>query len=128
MKIERFEDIECWQLGRELAKKVYAVSGKGRFARDYGLRDQIQRASGSIMHNIAEGFDGGSNPEFIKFLKYSKRSCSEVQSQLYVAFDQGYITQETFDALYEEATNIRVKIGAFIKYLNAYESSKKPKK
>jgi hypothetical protein len=71
MKITRFEDIEGWQLARELTRRVYAVAMRGAFAKDFGLRDQITRASGSAMHNIAEGFDGGSNAEFTKFLRYS---------------------------------------------------------
>src|SRR5688500_6775777 len=80
MTIRRFEDIESWQLARELTKRVYAVAMRGAFAKDFGLRDQITRAAGSAMHNIAEGFDGGSNPEFVRFLRYAQRSCSEVQS------------------------------------------------
>jgi four helix bundle protein len=100
MSIRRFEDIEGWQLARELTRQVYAVAMRGAFAKDFGLRDQITRASGSAMHNIAEGFDGGSNAEFTKFLRYSQRSCSQVQSQLYVALDQTSITQEEFDAIY----------------------------
>ncbi len=104
MPIRCFEDIEGWQLARELTRQVYAVAHHGEFSRDFGLRDQITRAAGSTMHNIAEGFDGGSNPEFIKFLRYSQRSCSEVQSQLYVALDQGYLTQGEFDAIYAQAS------------------------
>ena len=128
MKIERVEDIECWKLGRELAARVYAVASSGKFSHDYGLRDQIQRAAGSVMHNGAEGFDGGSNSEFVKFLRYAQRSCTEVQSQLYVALDQGYIPQEQFAELYELARRTRATIGAFIKYLRDYEAkSKQPK-
>jgi len=99
MIIRRFEDIEGWQIARELPKLVYASTQHGAFAKDFGLRDQITRATGSVMHNIAEGFDGGSNPEFIEFLRYSQRSCSEIQSQLYVALDQGYVTRKEFDAI-----------------------------
>lgn len=117
MKIERFEDIEGWQMARELTKMVYDLTRKGDFSRDYGLKDQIQRASGSIMHNIAEGFDGGSNAEFIKFLRYSQRSCSEVQSELYVALDQKYISQEEFNGIYQLSGQTRSKIGGFIAYL-----------
>jgi len=117
MKIQRFEDIEGWLLGRELTRQIYEITGKGTFAKDFGLKDQIQRASGSIMHNIAEGFDGGSNKEFIRFLKYSQRSCSEVQSQLYVALDQEYISQERFQELYDLSTRVHSKIGGFIAYL-----------
>ena len=117
MKITRFEDIEAWQIGRELTRLIYDITKQGKFVRDFGLKDQIQRASGSIMHNIAEGFDGGSNKEFIKFLGYSQRSCSEVQSELYVALDQEYINSAQFHQLYDLAGQAHSKIGAFIAYL-----------
>ena len=117
MSIRRFEDIEGWQLARALTKLVYAVAMRGAFAKDFGLRDQITRASGSTMHNIAEGFDGGSNAEFVKYLRYSQRSCSEVQSQLYVALDQSYIAQEEFDSIYSHAALTHAKVGGFIRYL-----------
>ncbi|MFC7338077.1 four helix bundle protein [Haloferula chungangensis] len=117
MKIERFEEIEGWQLGRELTRLVYDATRQGPFSRDFGLKDQIQRASCSIMHNIAEGFDGGSNNEFIRFLRYSQRSCSEVQSELYVALDQDYIDSDQFQQLYELAAQTRSKVGGFIAYL-----------
>ncbi len=84
MKIERFEDIEAWQLARELTRKVYRLTKKPGFTKDYGLKRQIQDAAGSSMHNIAEGFDSETNAEFIRFLRYAKRSCTEVQSELYV--------------------------------------------
>ena len=117
MPIRRFEEIEGWQLARELTKQVYAVAMRGAFVKDFGLRDQITRASGSAMHNIAEGFDGGSNAEFVKFLRYSQRSCSEVQSQLYVALDQAYISQDEFDSIYVQAAKTHAKVGGFIRYL-----------
>jgi len=117
MKITRFEDIEGWQLGRELTRKIYSITKSGEFAKDFGLRDQIRRASGSVMHNIAEGFDAGSNPEFIRFLGYSQRSCSEIQSELYVALDQRYLNNNTFNELYELARHAKSKVGAFTKYL-----------
>ena len=117
MTIRRFEDIEGWQLARELTRQVYAVAMRGSFAKDFGLRDQITRASGSAMHNFAEGFDGGSNAEFTKFLRYSQRSCSEVQSQLHVALDQSYITQAEFDFIYQQASHTHAKVGGFIRYL-----------
>ena len=87
MKIERFEDIEAWQLARQLTHKVYGLTRKAKFSRDFGLRGQIQDAAGSSMHNIAEGFDSETNPEFVRFLRYAKRSCTEIQSELYVAMD-----------------------------------------
>ncbi len=117
MAILRFEDIEGWQMARQLTKLIYKITNKDKFARDYGLRDQIQRASGSIMHNIAEGFDGGSNAEFVKFLRYSQRSTSEVQSELYVALDQQYISQKEFDEIYLLCSQTHSKIGGFIAYL-----------
>jgi len=117
MTIRRFEDIEGWQMARELTRQVYAVAMKGAFRRDFGLRDQITRAAGSVMHNVAEGFDGGSNAEFAKFLRYSQRSCSEVQSELYVALDCVYISQAEFDVIYQQAGDTHAKIGGFIRYL-----------
>ncbi|MDE0838951.1 MAG: four helix bundle protein [Kiritimatiellae bacterium] len=119
MAITRFEDIEAWQVGRTLTKRVYECTAVHDFARDYGLKDQIQRAAGSIMHNIAEGFDGGSHPEFARFLTYAVRSATEVQSQLYVALDLRYIDQSKFDELYELAAKAKAKTGAFIKYLRS---------
>ena len=96
MKIERFEDIEAWQLARKLTQQVYKLTKKPDFSKDYGLKKQIQDAAGSSMHNIAEGFDSETNPEFIRFLRYAKRSCTEVQSELYVAFDEEYISSGEF--------------------------------
>ena len=90
-------------------------------SKDLSLKDQIHRSSGSIMDNIAEGFDAGGNNEFVRFLNYSKRSASEVQSQLYRIIDRHYCTQPEFDALYEAARLIRAKIGAFIQYLESAE-------
>ena len=117
MVIRKFEDIEAWQLARELGRRVYEVMSKPAFAKDFELRDQIRSAAGSAMHNIAEGFDGGSNPEFIKFLRYAQRSCTEVQSELYMALDQNYISNEEFEELHAEAKKTRSKTGGFIKYL-----------
>ena len=125
MKIERFEDIEAWQLARELTRKVYRLTKKPRFARDYGLKGQIQDASGSSMHNIAEGFDSETNAEFIRFLRYAKRSCTEVQSELYVALDEEYITRAEFEDVYEQAKRTRVAIRGFINYLRNYEEKQK---
>ncbi|MFH1241717.1 MAG: four helix bundle protein [Pseudomonadota bacterium] len=125
MKIERFEDIEAWQLARELTKKVYSLTKKTKFARDFGLKGQVQDASGSSMHNIAEGFDSETNPEFVRFLRYAKRSCTEVQSELYVALDQQYITQAEFQDVYDHAGRTRAAIRGFIRYLCAYEQDQR---
>jgi len=121
MKIERFEDIEAWQLARELTRKVYELTEKPKFARDFDLKRQIQEAAGSSMHNIAEGFDSETNPEFVRFLRYAKRSCTEVQSELYVALDQQYITDAEFQNVYDHAGRTRAAIRGFIKYLVSYE-------
>lgn len=116
-KIERFEDVRAWQMARELTNLIYDATESGNFARDFGLRDQIQRASASIMHNIAEGFDAGTDTEFIPFLKYARRSASEVQSQLYLALDRKYISLEQFQDFYSRATEIKKSINALIAYL-----------
>ena len=124
MKIERFEDIEAWQLARELTRKVYHLAKKPEFAKDYGLKRQIQDAAGSSMHNIAEGFDSETNREFIRFLRYSKRSCTEVQSELYIAVDEEYISPDEFKDAYEQARRTRAAVRGFINYLKKYEERK----
>jgi len=117
MKIERFEDIRAWQQARELSNFVYDLTEHGRFAKDFRLRDQIQGATGSIMHNIAEGFDDGSDAEFIHFLKYARRSASEVQSVIYLALARKYVSAEDFQRVYDMATTTKKSINAFIAYL-----------
>ena len=114
----RFEDIEGWQLARQLNQRIWALIATGRFGKDFALSDQINRAAGSAMDNIAEGFDGGSDAEFARFLRYSQRSCTEVQSQLYRAIDRGYIAQDEFDTLYALAGQVSSKVGALIRYLS----------
>lgn len=104
--IQRFEDIQAWQLGRELTRRVYEVTRNGSFARDFGLRDQIQRASVSITSNIAEGFERRYPAEFARFLLIARGSAGEVRSQLYAALDLGYIDRPTFDELCRLATRI----------------------
>jgi four helix bundle protein len=117
MKIEAFEDIESWKKARELTKLIYQHSKRGEFARDFGLRDQIRRASTSIMSNIAEGFERGGDKEFIQFLSTAKGSCGEVRSQLYVALDQEYLTQDAFEPLRQMTVSISRLIAGFMKYL-----------
>jgi four helix bundle protein len=117
MKIERFEDIEGWQEARVLARMVYGVSRKGQFAKDFPLRRQIEDATASVMANIAEGFDAGSDAEFIRFLGYARRSASEVQSHLYIGLDRGYVTKEEFKAIYQKAVQVKKLINGFIRYL-----------
>lgn len=117
MKINRFEDLECWQQARILVKIVYKVVKKRDFSKDYKLRDQIVGAGISIMNNIAEGFDSQSNNEFIRFLKISRRSISEVQNCLYVAIDQDYITDNEFKEAYEQAVRTRKITDGMLRYL-----------
>jgi len=117
-RIEKFEDIEAWQKARELTQQIYAVSNGGAFARDFGLRDQIRRASVSIMSNIDEGFERGSNKEFIQFLYIAKGSAGEVRAQLYVALDQKYIDQNSFDELKRHASEVSRMISGLISYLS----------
>jgi four helix bundle protein len=121
MKIERFEDIEAWQLARELTRTVYCLTKKQGFGKDFGLKGQIQEAAGSAMHNIAEGFDSETNAEFVRFLRYAKRSCTEVQSELYVALDEEYLSTEEFQDAYEQARRTRAAIRGFINYLTKYK-------
>lgn len=121
MKIKKFEEIEAWKRARELTKSIYKISSLAEFSKDWALRDQIRRASISIMSNIAEGFDSGFKNEFARFLGISRRSASEVQCQLYIALDQSYITQNEFDKMYNETEEIRRMITGFIKYLKSVQ-------
>ena len=118
-KIERFEDIVAWQRARELTREVYGSAKAGPFARDYGLKDQIQRAAVSTMANIAEGYDRGGDKEFIQFLSTAKGSCGEVRSHLYVALDQQYLTSPQFDQLYGKADEVGRLIAGFMAYLQS---------
>jgi four helix bundle protein len=117
MKIERFEDIQGWQEARKLTSKIYELTNKFPFKKDPGLYGQIQEASVSVMANVAEGFDRQSKKEFIKFLYYASGSASEVQSHLYVAIDQKYVSEEDFKVTYEQARKTKSLINGFISYL-----------
>jgi four helix bundle protein len=119
MAITRFEDFDFWQQARTLCQKIFEISQNDNFARDYRLKDQINTSSGYVMDNIAEGFERGSNKEFIQFLFIAKASCAETSSQLYraLAFDRSYISQEKFDELYKIAEEIKKKMVSFINYL-----------
>ena len=116
-KITRFEDLQSWQKGRQLANLIYGLTEHSKFSKDFRLCGQIQDAAGSIMHNIAEGFDSGTNPEFIRFLKMARRSASEVQSELYLALDRKYITQDELTSAYNFATETKKLINGMIAYL-----------
>ena len=116
-KIERFEDIKAWQAARDLVSAVYRVSGRGKFEKDFGLRDQIRRASVSVMSNIAEGFERCSAREFHRFLYIARGSAGEVRSQLFVALDLGYVTSDEFDDLRARSEEVAKALSGFITYL-----------
>ena len=99
-KVEKFEDLVAWQRARELTGLISRLSSSGGFSRDWGLRDQIRRASVSVMSNLAEGFERAGRAEFRQFLVIAKGSCAEVRAQLYVALDAGYITRDEFQKVY----------------------------
>jgi len=122
MKIDKFEDIKAWKEARLLTRDIYKATKRDGFLKDFSLVDQVRRASVSIMANIAEGFDAGSNAEFCKFLSYSQRSASELQSHLYVALDQNYISSNVFRELYDKCYQVKSLIGGFIKYLKGDQS------
>ena len=117
MKIERFEDLEIWQSARELCKYIFIITSKEPFCHDFKLRDQIRTSSGSIMDNIAEGFERNGNKEFVQFLSIAKGSCGECRSQSYRAFDYEYIDNETLNKLINMTTTLSKQIAGFMSYL-----------
>lgn len=117
--ITKFEDLEVWQLARELSKEIYALTFTEPIKSDYRLKDQMRGSCGSVMDNIAEGYERASQLEFINSLSYSKGEVGELKSQLYRCSDNNYISQETFVNLYSKADKLTKKIAAFISYLNS---------
>jgi four helix bundle protein len=126
MEVKNFEDLEIWKDARLLTKAIYQMTKDTRFSKDFALRDQIRRASMSVMSNIAEGFERGGNQEFIQFLYIAKASCGEVRSQLYVAMDQSYVTQKDCDAASKSFRRLSIMISNLIDYLKR-SSLKGPK-
>jgi four helix bundle protein len=120
---KQFEDLHVWQEARGLVNEVYKVTKQGAFRRDFSLRDQITRAAVSSMSNIAEGFERGSQREFIQFLNVAKGSTGEVRSQLYVALDQEYVDQKMFEKLRGSALAVSRRLAKFIRYLEGYPSN-----
>ena len=119
--ISRFEDVEAWKMARQLTREIYSMTSTGLFSRDYGLRDQLRRASVSIMSNIAEGFERGGSKEFRQFLAVAKGSAGEIRSQLYIAPDAGYIDPTSFDHLSRLTMDISRCLAGFIRYLASSE-------
>jgi len=117
-KINRFEEIQAWQKARELNKSLYEITNNSNFSKDFSLRDQIRRASISIMANIAEGFGRKSKKEFANFLNMSHGSAAEVQCHLYIALDHNYISEKEFKKLYENTEEVSKMIQSFMNYLN----------
>ena len=115
--IEQFEDIDSWKKARNLNKEIYKVTSKNRFENDFSLRDQLRRAANSIMLNIAEGFARNSDQEFIKFLGYAHGSAAEVQSALYIAKDQNYLSGDEFSELHDQYDELSRMINGFMNYL-----------
>ncbi|MBI5195793.1 MAG: four helix bundle protein [Nitrospirae bacterium] len=130
MLAKYFEDLEIWQLSRNMTNAIYTLTKNERFAKDYGLTDQIRRASVSVMSNIAEGFERGGNQEFIQFLYIAKGSCGEARTQLYIALDQGYVDKEKFNELFNSFKKLSVMISNLIDHLKGSkfrgEKYKKP--
>jgi len=119
VKIERFEDIDAWKKARELNKAIYEVTGQGKIAADFSLRDQLRRASVSIMANIAEGFERGGNKEFRQFLAQAKGSVGEIKSLLYAALDAGMASSEQFHLIAGMADETSRLLAGFLRYLKA---------
>ena len=116
--IKQFEDLEIWQLSRELCDTIYNIITTTPLVKSYKLRDQIDASSGSVMDNIAEGFERGGNKEFRQFLSIAKGSCGETRSQLYRVLDREYISQEKFEKTKQTTIILSKKISSFISYLN----------
>lgn len=119
MRITRFEQIEAWKSARQLTDDIYSLTNREVFTRDAALQRQMRSCATSVMANIAEGFDSASHAEFSRFLKISRRSATELQSHLYVAWDQHYLEKGRFDELYQAADEVKKLIGGFIRYLKA---------
>lgn len=120
-KVERFEDLKIWQMAREICQLIHKFTLKDLFSRDYKLTGQIKGSSGSIMDNIAEGFERDGNKEFIQFLTFAKGSCGETRSQLYRAMDSQYIAQEEFEIASQLTIEESKMLKSFIQYLKDSE-------
>jgi len=118
---QKFEDLDVWKQARILNQEIFKLTNQDGFSKDYSLKDQIRRSAGSVMDNIAEGFERNGNKEFIQFLYISKGSNGEIRSQLYRGLDYGYFNHSRFDDLYGMSINIGLLLGSFIKYLKSSE-------
>jgi four helix bundle protein len=123
MKIKRFEDLECWREARILNRSIYNLTKKDGLSKDYRLKDQIIGSGISVMNNIAEGFDSQSNNEFIRFLLISRRSVAEIETCLYIASDQNYISSSEFESAFQQSEKVKQVIDGFLRYLRNYRRS-----
>jgi four helix bundle protein len=121
MKIEKFEDLEIWQEARELCKYIFEITEAQQFNKDFKFRDQIRSSSGSIMDNIAEGFERGGNKEFVQFLSIAKGSCGETRSQAYRALDYKYIEHDILEKINTLTIHLSKKISSLMTYLKQSE-------
>jgi four helix bundle protein len=124
--VNKFEDLEVWQLARKIEQLTFNLTQEELLAKDFKLKNQMNDSSSSIMSNIAEGFGRGGRLEFINFLSFAKGSAAELQSQYYNCLDRGYIIQDRFDGIYQMIETLCKKISAFMAYLN--QSEKKGQK
>jgi four helix bundle protein len=123
MKLTRFEDLDCWKEARQLTRQVYElVHQNPTWQRDVRLCSQLQSAAGPVMANIAEGFVRRSNKEFVQFLFIAMSSCAEVQSHLYVSVDQGYLSKDAFESIYEQVNKTARIISGLVKYLRTKQT------
>ncbi|GAB1463223.1 four helix bundle protein [Pedobacter sp.] len=124
-KIERFEDLEVWQLAKEIAVEIYRISDLDPIKSDFGLKDQIRRAAMSLSDNVAEGFEYNNNPDFVRFLVYAKGSSGELRNKLIILKECGKLNQADFDILYSKSIDFSAKAKSFISYLKNFEAQKK---
>lgn len=122
---KRFEELEVWKRAKDLTNLVYKFSSDGSFSRDFGLQDQMRRAAVSIMSNIAEGFESQTQATFIKYLGHAKGSAGELRAQLYIARDQGYISEENFSEIFSLAEICSKQLARFIQYLESQPNARR---
>ena len=124
--VQRFEDLTVWLEAKSLVKAIYLLTGKGAAGRDFGFRDQLRRAAVSVMSNIAEGFERGTNKEFVQYLYIAKGSAGEVRSLLWVALEVGYLSASDFKTLSESSLSLARRLSTFIKYLQGRKTVPQP--
>lgn len=122
---KQFEDLEIWQIANEVAVRFYEITETDKLKNDWGLKDQIRRSAASISNNIAEGFEYDNNPDFIRFLRYSKGSAGELRNQLIILKKLGYISDEFYQEMHQTVVSLSKQIAGFRKYLIEFERKKK---